>query len=390
MMSTLHRYIARLYLVNVASMLVLLAGFVVTIDVIVNLKRFAAAADRAMAAAAEPSASGALGAIRHAALTALLVIDLWWPRLLQLFGYLLGVVLVAAMGFTCAQLVRHREFVAMLAGGISLRRLTRPFLAVALLFTAVQAINLELAIPRVAHLLTRQPNESGRREAGPFRVRLAPDAQHRLFSAERFDPRGGAAGLGALEKPWIVERDASGRVLRTIEAARAEWDGSAWRLIDGRARAETNARGAAPPATSGADAPIDRIDSSLDPTRLKVRYLQGFGQNLSWRQISSMLAEPGIDPRERERLERLRWGRAGALVSNLVTLLAALPFFLRREPGPMIGPALRAAPVALAGLAASAMSATVAVPGLPVALGVFIPALVLLPVAVALHTGIRT
>lgn len=385
-MGTLHRYIARLYLINVGTLLVLLAGFVVTIDVIINLRRFSTAADRTMeAGAAAPD--GVMGSLHHAMLTALLVIDLWWPRLLQLFGYLLGVVLIAAMGFTCAQLVRHREFVAMLAGGLSLQRVARPFIVVALLFTALQAANMELLVPRVAHLLARQPNDSGRREAGAFRVKLTPDSDGRLWSAEKFDPRGGG-GAGALEQVWIAERDSAGRVTRTISAERAAWDGSAWVFTKGRAEAEPPP-GAAPNARP-VSAPIERLDTSLDPTRLKVRYLQGFGQNLSWAQITDMLAEPGIDPRERERLERLRWGRVGALVSNLVTLIAALPFFLLREPKPLIGASLRAAPVALAGLAASAMASAVAIPGLPVALGVFVPALVILPLAVALYSGIKT
>ncbi|HVZ94922.1 MAG TPA: LptF/LptG family permease [Phycisphaerales bacterium] len=383
MKSTLSRYVARLYLVNVATLLVLLSGFVVSIDVIVNLRRFSTAADRVMSeSAAAPQ--GILGTLHHGLLTATLVIDLWWPRLLQLAGFLIGVVLVAAMGFTCAQLVRHRELVAIMAGGMSLHRIARPFIVVAALFIGLQIANQELVIPRVAHLLARQPNESGKAEANAFAIRLAPDTEGRLFRASAFDTRN-EDGASVLKNVWIAERDSTGRVVRTIEADEAVWDGKGWVLTRGLATPETNGSAERPKAV-----PIARVDSSLDPTRLKVRYLQGFGQNLSWGQIAELLNDPGIEPREQERLERLRWGRIGALASNLITLVAALPFFLLREPRPMVLPSLKAAPIALAGLAASAMSAVVSVPGLPIAVGVFVPALVLLPVAMALYSGIRT
>jgi hypothetical protein len=86
----------------------------------------------------------------------------------------------------------------------------------------------------------------------------------------------------------------------------------------------------------------------------------------------------------------MRWGRLASLASNFVTLLAALPFFLVRVPQPMIASALKAAPVAIGGLVAAAAAPEIALPGLPVWLGAFVPCLLLLPIAVALFSGLRT
>lgn len=380
-MGILNRYIARLYLVNVCVLLVLLSGFVVTIDVIINLRRFSQAAERVTGAGGAGAAEGVMESVRHVALTVILVIDLWWPRLLQLFGHLLGVVLIAGMGFTCAQLVRHREFVAMLAGGISLRAAASPFVIVALVFLGAQAVNQEFVLPAIAPLLTRQPNDSGRRDLAAFPVRLESDGERRLFHSPRFDPT-----AGVLETPWIAELDEEGRIARVIEAERATWDGTGWELLNGR----LSEIGTDPSAGQSPEKPMARLDSALDPTRLKVRRLKGFGQSLSWAQVSRLLQEPGIDAAERSRLDRLRWGRIGALASSLVTLIAVLPLFLRREPSGMIGPAIRAAPLALAGLAAAAMSSTLALPGLPAVVGVFIPTLALIPIAAAMMSGLKT
>ena len=101
-----------------------------------------------------------------------LAADLWWPRLLQLFVFLLGMVLMGAMGFTLSQVVRHRELVAMLASGISLRRAARPILLVAALMTLVQVLDQELVLPRIAPLLTRDHGDAGKHELQGFAVRV--------------------------------------------------------------------------------------------------------------------------------------------------------------------------------------------------------------------------
>jgi lipopolysaccharide export system permease protein len=369
-MSTINRYIARLYLINIVTLLVLLFCFVMTVDVFTNLSRFSnAAVDRI------EEAGGANGdSLHRTLLTVLLVFDLWGPRLLQLFNYVIGLVLVGAMGFTCAQLVRHREFVALLASGVSLQRLARPFLVVALFFAAIQVVNQEVFVPAVAHLLTRDAGDSGRRSVANFRVRLAPDDQGRFFSARRFIDES-----QTMQQLRIWERE-DGVIRREVIAEQATWDGGAWVLEGGvLIDHERSTRGV-----------IERVETSLDPTRLKVRYLEGFGQSLGWRQISQILAHGGVDEAARERLQRLRWGRVAGVFSNVITMLATLPFFLTRLPRPMLSASLKAAPIAVAGLVAAAAAPTLAVPGLPVALAAFVPTLLLLPLAIALFSGIRS
>lgn len=375
-MPTFNRYIARLYLTNIVILMIVLFGFIVTVDVFINLGRFYRAAG-----AATPE-SAQVGTLHQVLLTLVGVVRLWAPRLLQLFAYLNGVILVLAMGFTCAQLVRHREFVALLAGGVSLHRVARPFVVVAVGMTALQAVDQELLVPRVAPLLVRDAGDSFKDSVDPYRLRLTPDAEGRLFYAARFehDP-------ARLERPVIWERDEAGRVKRVISADSASWDGRGWSLIGGRAwspGASSDKPGADPTR------PVDRVDSGLDPTTLRVRTIAAFGEALSLPQLAQAGASGALPEAARERLERLRWGRLAGWVGNIVTLLAAMPFFLLRVPGPMVGASLKASPIIAAGLVAGAAGAGLALPGIPVWLGVFVPCLLLLPVSIALFTGIRT
>lgn len=375
-MSLLTRYIARQYLLNIGVLLLVLFGFVIAIDVVTNLDRFAGAAEKITEQAIADGASVERGPVRDAVLTALLIVDLWWPRLLQLFNFLIGIVLVAAMGFTCAQLVRQREFVAIMAGGTSLGSLARPFLIVAIALTALQALNQELVIPRIAVLLARSAGDSGSRDLEGFAVRLAPDARGGVLNADHFDPR-----TNTLEGVVHFARDDAGIVRTVTTGVRAEWTGESWALEAGRSYPP----GRKPLATS-----VSTLPDAPAPTALTVRHLQGFGQNLSWSQIGRMIDDGAIDDGGVQRLERVRWGRVVAMATNLLALLAALPAFLRRMPGPMLVPSLKAAPVAAFGLVGSGLASSIVLPGIPTHVAVFLPAMILAPLAIALHTGVKT
>ncbi|MCA9309922.1 MAG: LptF/LptG family permease [Phycisphaerales bacterium] len=362
-MRTLNRYIAGLYTWNVLVLLLVIFALVVVVDLFVNLEEFS----RAAGEIAETS-DGAGSGLRHALLTSMLVIDLWWPRILQLFNYLVGVVLVTAMGFTCWQLVRHREFVAMLSSGISLHRAMRPLMIVGLVFIVIAGLNQELIIPRIAHLLNRDPRNSGQRAPVAFSIPLTPDGAGHVFLAREFDDEHERM---LLVHVWSA--DEQGRLTSMTRADEADWDGSAWVLRN-----------------QGAEGTVARVESPLDPMQFRVRHVRGFGQNLSWRQISRMLEQPGLPDTDRERLQRARWGRFGGLISAYLTLIVAIPFFLRRSPGPMLGPSLKAAPVCVLGLAAGAASSAAIFPGLPIWLGAFIPCLILAPFAIALTSGVKS
>ncbi len=371
-MKTLDRYIAKLYLTNVIALLVILFCFVVTIDFALNVDRFVG---RAQEMAHEQGQ--APSTLRTGVVTVLLVADLWWPRLLQLFNFVLGLVLTGAMGFTVSQLVRHRELVAMLASGQSLHRAAAPIVVVAVLLTGVQALNQELVLPRLAPLLTRDQGDAGVHELGAAHVPLTRDGLGRVWYAQSFD-----ADAGTLAGVSVWERDALGRPTVRYTAESASWAGDGWALVGGLAEPVAESRQVA--------SPISHLATNLDPTQLRVRRFQGYSQSLSWGQIGEMLrAVEGLDPgsrrsgADRDRLERVRWGRVSVMVASLLSLVVALPFFLQKLPGSAVMRALRCAPVAIVTLMGGVLGSSMPIPGVPAAVGVFLPVLVLVPIAMA-------
>lgn len=399
-MSTIDRYIARQFLLNIAILIAILFSFIVAIDLSLNFGEFMdLAAARGKTQQSGPNGAAVVveaSAVRRVLLMIFLVFDYWWPKLLQLGNYLIGLVVIGAMGFTCTQLVRHREFVAAVAGGVSLFRIMRPFVLVALLMCVIQALNFEFVIPRIADLIQRDREQASQRRLDTLPVRLVPDGQRRLFYARGFD-----ATAGVMKDLTILERGPAGPAVRTIYAREAVWRDGGWDLADGWAESRTS--------QTAPREKIERVVTDLDPTAIKIARFSGYSQSLSWRQITEMLARPerlglglagddeagqATDTASRqqrvEELQRVRFGRIAMMVCNMLALLLVTPFYLRREPTNMMMESIKSAPIAILGVMGGVLGASAAIPGLPAQIGVFVPALVLLPLAIAAVTSVRT
>jgi len=363
----LDRSIGIQYFINVVLLLVILASFIVVVDASLNMHRY-------LRYAGEHEEF-----FSKAGATISIIWNLWWPRLVQLFNFTLGFVLVAALGFTTAQLVARRELVAILASGISLWRAMAPVFVVAFGFLLIGVANQELVIPRIVGILLaddpRVQHQDGR--IGVTNLPTTADASGRLFFATTFDP-----GEGVMEGVKIWERNQVGVPTRLISADSARWDGSAWVLEAGVA---------APVGRSGAEEMVDRVETEMDPNALAVRRFAGLGQHLSFWTLGRMLdQDESLTPELRRRLQRDRWGRVGSWLSMSLSLVIAVPFFVTREPRNMAVQAAKCAPIVLAALVLSALGVSAPIAGMPGWLSVFLPAMLLAPAAAAAATSVQT
>lgn len=374
MPSLLDRYIARQYLINVVALLVVLFCFVIAVDIAINIDQIW---KRAGEVAAEKGEVTTFGQLKLSVVGAA---DLWWPRILQLFNFVIGVVLAAAMGFTCSQLVRHRELVAVLASGQSLRRVLRPILIVAVFFSVLQIANRELVMPRIATLLTRDHGDAGKRLLGSSRLELTRDGRGRLLFAASFD-----ADKGLLRGLHVWVRDDTGRAIQRIQADRAVWQDGTWQL-DGGIIADIG------PGQEGPPQPLETFATDLDPIAIRMqRYKRHIGMNLGWAQINEMLSRGDfLDEERRDELVRLKYGRITVILTQVLVLVISAPLFIMRVPGSMLVRSLKAAPIAIVGLLGGVLATSTPIPVLPAIVGVALPVIVLAPLAVASLSAMRT
>jgi lipopolysaccharide export system permease protein len=145
----------------------------------------------------------------------------------------LPISMLMATLFSVGQMARYLELTALFAAGWSLFRVTRPLVVAAALVSLLSLGWREYVLPKanVARERVWEVDIHGRPETIRPTQNIAltgPDG--RLYYARRYDP-----ATNQLTGLKIVTREGS-RVTERIDAARAEWDGEHWTLVDGTRR----------------------------------------------------------------------------------------------------------------------------------------------------------
>jgi lipopolysaccharide export LptBFGC system permease protein LptF len=368
-------YIMRRMAVNFLVLFTLLFVLGAMIDLIVNLDEFDEIA-RSM------SADG--GFITRVGAIIRVAFGFEGPRVFQVYAYLHGLIAIGAMGFTLTQMHRAREFVALMAAGIALHRVAVPIVLVMLAASVLQLVNQEVMLPRVAPLLLRGHGEASMGSAKAFMVPFTPDRSGTLLLSPSLDPL-----KQVMAFPTFLERDQRGRTTRRIHARSASWDEDrgGWSLRAGSVM-DVEFDVTTGEVSIAAPQSIDFYRSELSPHLLTLhRYGQYLGM-LGMSQLNEMLGEAAAFD---EPLLRRHWfARFATIALNLLAMLVALPFFLTREPIVVMRRAMWCASAGIAMMIGGALVMLSPMPGVPSMVSVFLPAIVLLPIALGRVAAIRT
>ncbi|MBX3354914.1 MAG: LptF/LptG family permease [Phycisphaeraceae bacterium] len=374
----LDAHVVSRFLANFVLLFALLFVFAISVDVIVQAETFL---DAATAAVRDGRAGNRVTGVIA------VVLDFHGPRVFQFYQYMLGLVAIGAMGFTCAQMHRFRELTAVMAAGISLRRIAIAILLAAVGLNVLQAINQELILPRLAPMLVRDHRDLQRAGTQSFPVTLTRDGENNLFSAALFDPNSGEA-----EGLLVIERNERGAALRRVQAERATYDPArrGWLLSDGKAIG----RGLNPDGeigSAGSEAvfmqPVDFVASQITPKMIVVRRFRLYSQMLDYRQVQLMGEQGGADDGT---VVRLTLARFAGPMANLLVLAVSIPFFLLREPRPLLMQSVKASAVAVPAMLTALIFLTVPFEDLPAAASVALPIAVLMPAAAWRLAYLRT
>ena len=374
-MKTLDRYIARQFLINFAILLAVLMTLFVVVDFIVNQDEFFEA--------------GRVRADTHGGVilaTLFSIVDYYGPIVILAYVFFVGLLVVAAMGFTMAALERHRELIALAAGGVSLYRVAAPVMVVGFATIALVLPIQELVIPPLADKLARGPGQVKAESLESFRIDFARDEQGNLLSARRFDP-----GEQTLEDVSILVRGEDGRALSKIKADVAVWDADAeaWAFpttgyaVSVRDRADPLERPMEPE-------PIEAYATELSPTVLTVRRAAIYARLLGMGRLQQMQASAVLDPAERSEVTQIIWSRFSLVAVHGLLLAMTLGFFLSLIPGSMLLQGVKASVVALAAWGVSLVVLQVPAAGLSPVTAAWLPVVVLLPLAAILLQFVKT
>jgi len=371
-MKLLDRYIIRQFCINFAILLVVLLLLFVAVDLMVNLDEFLEAGR----VRAEEFGSVVIGTVYS-------VFDYYYPMALLLYVFFSGLVVVAAMGFTFSLLHRSRELTAMLASGVSLYRVAMPVIVAGIVFNALALPAREFIIPRVADKLMRSSADVKYGSMRGFPVRFAADESGALLSASRFEP-----DAGSLRDVILRRRSDEGITTQRLTAARASWDEArqAWLMRDVSMQSVRSGAPAEP--TLNSEPYVYKTD--LSPEVLVSRRASNYPRFMPMTQLQQLQHNQALASGLRAQVVQALWSRFSLVVLNVLVLVMALPFFLRRSPDSMLAQAVKAAGVVLGiwggGVVMLQMPSTVLSP----VVAAWLPVVICLPIAAILLQLIRT
>jgi lipopolysaccharide export LptBFGC system permease protein LptF len=214
-MKILDKYVAKNFLTGYAIAFCVLLGLRVVIDVFVNLDQFT----------------------EHTNLDVIQVItnifNYYGLQSTLYFRDFAGMITVVAAAFSLGKMVRNNELIAIMASGVSLKRIIAPIIILAIALTGLLVIDQELLIPSISHKLVRRQDALPGVET--YDVWFINDSSGSLICSMKFDTK-----TETLYEPVIILRSQiPGSLVWTttgwIEAKSATYDSQCqcWRLDDG-------------------------------------------------------------------------------------------------------------------------------------------------------------
>jgi len=308
-MKILDKYVAKNFLIGYAIAFCVLIGLRIIIDLFVNLDEFTEHADLS-----------AMAVMKN-------ILVFYGLNSILYFREFAGMITVVAASFSFGKMVRSNELVAVMASGVSLKRVIAPIVLLALLLTGVLIIDQELIIPPLADKLVRSHDDIPGQES--YNVWFISDGNGSLICSLKFDVE-----TSTLHKPTIITRRQianSGiwKVIGQIDAEKAVYNSKTggWDLINGRLRfiEKGSVRGTQPKAFYASD---------ITPKDIPVRLKSEHATLLSWRQLAVLVvqAEQGKDSRQ---LYSQKHFRVTEPIINLIMLMVCLPILVCRDPKSM-------------------------------------------------------
>jgi len=317
-MKTLDRYVAKNFAVGYAIAFGVLIGLRIIIDLFVNLDEFT-----------EHTDLGTLAVLKN-------IFIFYGLNSTLYFRDFAGMITVVAAAFSLGKMVRCNELVAVMASGVSLKRVIGPIVFLALLLMGLLVVNQEFLIPRLADKLVRSQDAIPGRET--YDVWFMSDNKGSLICSPKFDTE-----TSTLYKLTIITRskipdttfwEVTGRISAekaVYNTETGQWDlysrnPETGKLVSYGLFTEKEAEESAQKVSS--------YDSDIIPKDIPVRRKSEHKTLLGWRELA-VLAAHGAKIKDRHQLYSQKHFRVTEPIINLVMLLVCLPILVCRDPKSM-------------------------------------------------------
>ena len=319
-MKILDRYVAKNFIIGYVIAFCVLMGLRIITDLFIKLDEFTENPDL-----------DAVAVIKH-------ILTFYTLNCTLYFRDFAGMITAVAAAFSFGRMVRSNELVAVMASGISLKRIIAPIVFLALLLTGLQVIDQELLIPPLADKLVRNHDDLPGQES--YDIKFIGDGNGSLINSQRFEVE-----TSTMHDPIILLRKKTSMpgiwaVTGRIDAERAVYDSQEGRW-DLHTRdpntGEQFAYGVLYEYEMGSrkePQPIASYPSDLTAKDIPVRRKSEHKTLLSSKQLSALAAQK-TSIRDVAQLSSQMHFRITDPIINMVMLMVSLPILVCRDPKSM-------------------------------------------------------
>ncbi len=316
-MKVLDKYITKNFLVGYLIVFMVLMGLCVVLDLFVNLDEFT-----------EKEELGPMDVIKD-------ILTYYGVQIPIYFRNFAGMITVIAAVFSLGKMIHKNEFVAIMASGVSLKRVIAPVVVLSILLTSLLVIDQEIVIPRLANRIIRSHDAVQGGES--FNVWFMGDSKGSLICTPTFD----ATPPGTMLRPTIMIREPIpdsvewkmiGKIFATKAIYNAQMKG--WDLTDGVYteinRDESEFEFGLKPLE------VKFYESDLTPTDIPMRRQEGYKGLLSSAQLGALDRDKQrFRVKDQADLYSQKNFRITDPIINIIMLLVALPVLVCRDPKTM-------------------------------------------------------
>ena len=318
-MKILDKYVIRSFLFGYLIAFLVLIGLRIIIDLFVNLDEFTENPNLGIIAVA-------LNIVRYYGMQSTLY-----------FRDFAGMITVVAAAFSLGKMTRSNELTAILASGVSLKRVIAPIILMAMLLTVVLALDQEILIPHLAETLTLSRDTLPGQDK--FDIWFISDKNGSLINSSNFD-----TATATLKNPTIITRrrqsdsliwDVTGKI--SAESATYNQQTQRWDLKNGYflPRQEYDAERPLEKARRGqAPKQIESYSSDITPKDIPILRKEEYMSLLSSKQLAD-LASRSTQVKDLTQLYSQKHFRITDPIVNLIMLMVGLPVLVCREPKAM-------------------------------------------------------
>ena len=315
-MKTLDRYVAKSFITGYFISFMVLIGLCIVVDFFINIDEFAEHTDKGV-------------------ITVLMNIGSYYgSQSTVYFRDLAGMITVLAAVFSLGKMTKHNELIAVMASGVSLKRVIAPIILLALLFTSFHVIDQEMIIPRLANMLVRDQDYDAEK-GNAYSVWFMDDTQGSLICTPLYIEE-----TETMTNPTIILRQHGQKlndwtVIGKIKADAAVYnhEKERWDLSNGvRTILNINAS-----KTEDKVPQIDTIEyfaTDVKPDQIPLRRQESYKAMLSSSQLANLANQETKIKDQAELISQQNFRITDPIV-NMIMLMIALPVLVCRDPKAM-------------------------------------------------------